>query len=258
MSWLRGLFAGGDPSIFRDKESATDTHRLQTVNNVGSDTHQPPSAAHTTRSRGMAAETTAKALRETAKDTTTDTTTNMAKDVAEDTAKDIEEVKPEDTTGGTPNDTTTAMKEMAHDWPTEASHNMQRAPPSLSHPASSPPITLDAQAFPHILERVIDLTPLNQLIPLRQVSQHIRAQVDAQLCSHLIIRAHLLYVVSKGLSSSLDVPRLGWRTSPKSFPFQALHSTSMRTTKHLAPSGYSSRWSCSSSAEGGIFVDIQG
>lgn len=48
---------------------------------------------------------------------------------------------------------------------------------------------LDAQAFPHIIERIIDLAPYESLLGLRGVSSSIRARADARLCSYLLVRS---------------------------------------------------------------------
>lgn len=62
---------------------------------------------------------------------------------------------------------------------------MSTAPSTGQVPASSP--VIDAAAFPHIIDRIIQYAPFSSLLAMRGVNNHMRARVDALLCSHLVI-----------------------------------------------------------------------
>lgn len=61
---------------------------------------------------------------------------------------------------------------------------------SSPNDTSAPPlrVTLDAQAYPHILDQIVALAPYPSLLALRRVNTTLRARVDALLCSHLVVR----------------------------------------------------------------------
>lgn len=59
--------------------------------------------------------------------------------------------------------------------------------PSSGDPHPPPPPVIDAAAFPHIIDRIIQCAPFASLLAMRGVSNHMRARVDALLCLHLVI-----------------------------------------------------------------------
>ncbi|WOO83536.1 uncharacterized protein LOC62_05G007052 [Vanrija pseudolonga] len=97
-------------------------------------------------------------------------------------------------------------KRSAHDadkpfWPIFTLPKRQRQVRRAASPTPSPseptPAPLDSSAFPHILERVIDIADYNALLALRTTSRRVSRLVEARLYAHLVVGSMKEYSAGK-------------------------------------------------------------
>jgi len=71
-------------------------------------------------------------------------------------------------------------------------------------------VTLDAGAYPHILQAILDASPYASLVKFRLVSRGLRDAADARLCEHLCFEDGVIYSMGRGSDPGGRMLRGGW------------------------------------------------